>query len=71
MEKLLEFPGVGIKVANCTALFGFHRISHAPIDVWIERVIREHYGGRNPFVLYPETAGIMQQYMFYYIRNER
>ena len=71
MEKLLEFPGVGIKVANCTALFGFHRISRAPIDVWIERVIREHYGGRNPFVLYPETAGIMQQYMFYYIRNER
>lgn len=71
IEKLLEFPGVGIKVANCTALFGFHRISRAPIDVWIERVIREHYGGRNPFVLYPETAGIMQQYMFYYIRNER
>ena len=69
VEKLMEFPGVGIKVANCTALFGYHRIARAPVDVWIERVIREHYGGQNPFVSYPETAGIMQQYMFYYIRN--
>lgn len=69
VEKLMEFPGVGIKVANCTALFGYHCIARAPVDVWIERVIREHYGGQNPFVSYPETAGIMQQYMFYYIRN--
>ena len=67
----MEFPGVGIKVANCTALFGYHRIARAPVDVWIDRVMQEQYGGRNPFAAYPETAGIMQQYMFYYIRNER
>lgn len=70
VEKLMEFPGVGIKVANCTALFGYHRIARAPVDVWIDRVMQEQYGGRNPFIAYPETAGIMQQYMFYYIRNE-
>lgn len=71
VEKLMEFPGMGIKVANCTALFGYHRIARAPVDVWIDRVMQEQYGGRNPFIAYPETAGIMQQYMFYYIRNER
>ncbi len=29
-EELLSLPGVGIKVANCTMLFGFHRVNWAP-----------------------------------------
>ena len=69
VEKLMEFPGVGIKVANCVALFGYYRVSRAPIDVWIDRVIQEVYEGNNPFTSYPVYAGIMQQYMFYYRRE--
>lgn len=49
LNALMELPGVGIKVANCTALFGFHRTALAPVDVWIKRVIDQKYEGSNPF----------------------
>lgn len=35
LKALMDFPGVGIKVAGCTALFGYGRTSFAPVDVWI------------------------------------
>lgn len=64
-EKLISLYGVGAKVANCISLFGYHRIKRAPIDTWIKKVIDNEYNGENPFLNYPEYAGIMQQYMFY------
>lgn len=70
ITTLSILPGVGTKVANCISLFGFHRINSAPIDVWIDRVIRTHYAGVNPFPSLP-TAGIMQQYMFYYAQTKK
>ncbi len=65
-EELKTFAGVGDKVANCVALFAYHRTGRAPVDTWIARVIAEQYGGVNPFPQYGSVAGIMQQYMFYY-----
>ncbi|MBF1133176.1 MAG: hypothetical protein HXL71_05775, partial [Dialister invisus] len=38
-EKLLLFPGAGIKVVNCISLFAYHRTAAAPVDVWIGRII--------------------------------
>ena len=64
-DKLKSFAGVGDKVANCVALFAYHRCGRAPVDTWIARIINEHYGGVNPFPTYGSVAGIMQQYMFY------
>ena len=64
-EELKTFAGVGDKVANCIALFAYHRTGRAPVDTWIARVIDEKYGGTNPFHRYGNVAGIMQQYMFY------
>ena len=69
LNALMELPGVGIKVANCTALFGFHRTALAPVDVWIQRVIDQKYEGSNPFPAYGQKAGIMQQYLFYYAQS--
>lgn len=40
---LRQFPGVGEKVANCVLLFGCDRLGAFPIDVWIERILRERY----------------------------
>lgn len=71
LEALMELPGVGIKVASCTALFGFHRTAAAPVDVWIQRVIDQHYGGINPFPGYGKNAGILQQYLFYYAQHTK
>lgn len=63
--ELKKFNGVGDKVANCVALFAYHRIGNAPIDTWIAKVIAEKYNNQNPFPAYGEVAGIMQQYVFY------
>lgn len=71
LANLMELPGVGIKVASCTALFGFHRTALAPVDVWIQRVIDRCYGGTNPFPGYGKTAGILQQYLFYYAQSTK
>lgn len=70
-DALLSFPGVGIKVANCISLFAYHRMAAAPVDVWIERVIRENYSGVNPFPAYGQNAGIIQQYMFFYAQTKK
>ncbi len=64
-DELKTFAGVGDKVANCVALFAYHRCGRAPVDTWIARVINERYGGVDPFPRYGKYAGIMQQYMFY------
>ena len=64
-EELKSFAGVGDKVANCVALFAYHRTGRAPVDTWIARVINEHYDGINPYTQFGDVAGIMQQYMFF------
>ena len=56
----MQQHGVGIKVANCVALFAYGRMECAPVDVWIQRVIDQHYAGQNPFPAYG-NAGILQQ----------
>jgi len=71
VESLMKLKGVGIKVANCTALFGYHKIEAFPIDVWISRVCDQYYGGHFDVDKYPGFAGILQQYMFYFVRNNK
>lgn len=66
LDLLLTLPGVGIKVANCVLLFGFHRLASFPRDVWIRRVEDEHYRGHFPERRYRGYAGVMQQFLFYY-----
>lgn len=69
MNALLPLKGVGVKVANCVALFGFHCIEAFPVDVWIARVEEQHYGGHFPVEKYNGFAGILQQYMFFFARK--
>ncbi len=49
---LLDFPGVGPKVADCVLLFSLGKLQAFPVDVWIRRVILRHYSGHfsNEFV---------------------
>lgn len=69
-NELKSFAGVGDKVANCVALFAYHRTGRAPVDTWIARVIADQYNGINPFPRYASVAGIMQQYFFYYAQTK-
>ena len=67
-EELLSLPGVGIKVANCTMLFGFHRVNCFPVDVWMNRIEDRHYPEGYPLTLWAPYAGIYQQYLFAFER---
>jgi len=46
-KQLCALPGVGPKIANCVMLFAYERLRAFPIDVWIERVLRQHYFSRR------------------------
>ncbi|MHA2352449.1 MAG: DNA-3-methyladenine glycosylase family protein [Candidatus Thorarchaeota archaeon] len=79
-KQLKKLHGVGDKVADCVSLFSLGFLEAFPIDVWIERVIQEHYGvftnagksyskkseaARKYFGKY---AGYAQEYLYHYTR---
>lgn len=66
--ELCRIRGVGIKVAHCALLYGFHRIECLPVDVWMKRVMSTMYPQGLPEELLP-YAGIAQQYLFHYSRS--
>ena len=68
-SALLSVSGVGEKVANCVMLFGYHRLARFPRDVWINRMEAREYGGAFPLERYLDSAGALQQYLFYYVRS--
>lgn len=78
-KKLLEIPGVGPKVADCVMLFALNRFDVFPVDVWVKRVISELYFDKKeqtPNVIhefaekqYGNLAGLAQQYLFYWRRE--
>lgn len=69
VEELKLIHGVGDKIANCVALFAYHRVDRAPVDVWIKRAIDEDFNGENIFSTFGKNAGILQQYVFYHKRS--
>lgn len=69
VSALMCFDGIGPKVANCISLFGFHHTEAFPVDLWMERIINQKFNGVNPANRYGDMAGVIQQYMFNYVRN--
>jgi N-glycosylase/DNA lyase len=78
--RLCELPGVGAKVANCVMLFAYERLRAFPIDVWVERVLREQYFARKRKVTpqrlrnfsesyFGQHGGYAQQYLFHHARS--
>lgn len=82
-EELLQFPGVGPKVADCVMLFStLKKLEVFPIDVWVRRVMNELYIKNDDEAKinkkeiealakskYGNLAGIAQQYLFYWRRG--
>ena len=66
-KELMKITGVGVKVADCTLLFGLHRIEAFPVDVWMKRALDALFPGMSPSD-FGEYAGIAQQYIFHYSR---
>src|SRR5438132_4006196 len=80
--RLCELQGVGAKVANCVMLFAYERLRAFPIDVWIERVLREKYfprarklnaGRLRAFTerYFGDHGGYAQQYLFHHARMSK
>ena len=78
-STLMEFPGVGEKIASCVLLFGFGHIGAFPVDVWIQRAMEELYfeGEKTPINVMAEfgkyyfgvNAGYAQQFLYHWRRN--
>lgn len=65
--ELQKIKGVGVKVADCTLLFGLHRVEAFPLDVWMKRAMEVLFPTMTPEDFGP-YAGIAQQYIFHYSR---
>ncbi|MDR1600299.1 MAG: 8-oxoguanine DNA glycosylase [Oscillospiraceae bacterium] len=68
-QYLLTYHGIGPKVADCVCLYGLGLVGAFPRDVWVKRVEARHYGGAFPVERYPDSAGILQLFMFWYERE--
>ncbi|WP_057977038.1 DNA-3-methyladenine glycosylase family protein [Caloramator mitchellensis] len=80
MKKLMEFKGVGPKVADCVLLFSMQKFDAFPVDVWVKKIMQKFYlapdvslnkirqFGKNKF---GDLAGFAQQYLFYYARENK
>jgi N-glycosylase/DNA lyase len=81
-NQLCALPGVGPKIANCVMLFAYERLRAFPIDIWIERVLRQHYCSPRKKMTaqqlrqfcetyFGEHGGYAQQYLFHHARVAR
>ena len=78
---LVSLPGVGDKIANCVLLFAYGFPQAFPVDVWVQKAIRQLYFPKRQsspqrlrrFVesYFGPNAGYAQQYLFHYMRTRR
>jgi len=77
-EKLMELPGIGEKVADCILLFSLGFTEAFPVDVWMERALKETYlkGKKLPLSKmggwgrerWGKLAGYAQQWLYHWRR---
>ena len=77
LDALVELQGVGDKIANCVLLFSMDKREAFPVDVWIDRALREWYFSdrdekinRNQMRAWAQArfgqyAGYANQYLFH------
>lgn len=78
ITQLMTLKGIGIKVAECIALFGYGRWDCFPIDTWIKKastdLLRINFKNDKElkqilYELFAQNRGLVQQYLFYYRRE--
>jgi len=42
-KEMMKLHGIGPKAADCILLFAFQKYEAFPVDVWIRRIMHEHY----------------------------
>ncbi len=69
VSYLCKVKGIGLKVASCALLYGFERHDPFPVDVWMKRVLDKYFEKDFSPAAFGRYAGIAQQYLFDYERN--
>lgn len=76
LNKFMENVGIGPKVASCILLFAYQKYDVFPIDTWVKKVMKSHYGIEGEAKIrefatktYGKYSGIAIQYLFNYGRN--
>ena len=77
LDKLMSIKGIGLKVASCILLFGYHRFDVFPIDTWVKQYMSENYNIKDNVKEiekyakkhFGEYSGLVIQYMFHSQRN--
>jgi N-glycosylase/DNA lyase len=77
-KSLMEFMGIGVKVADCICLFALCHKESFPVDTWIKQIIEQMYLDGEEKTLkeisgfikdnFTENAGLAQQYLFHWAR---
>ncbi len=76
-KRLLGLQGVGDKVADCVQLFALGFSEAFPVDVWVERLMKQWFpsdaSGKRAIVrqaheMFGKNAGIVQQSLFHCAR---
>lgn len=79
LDTLMQYKGIGFKVASCVALFGYGELNAFPVDIWVKRIMENLYNitgstkkimafGMQSFSPY---AGYYQEMLFRYIRTRK
>ncbi|MBI4146968.1 hypothetical protein HY489_06565 [Candidatus Woesearchaeota archaeon] len=78
-EQLMELPGVAEKVADCICIFALCKTEAFPVDVWIERIMKQTYPEtkkmKNKQIRqfasdrWGKNAGYAQQFLYHYARH--
>ena len=78
LKYLVEFKGIGMKVASCILLFAYQKFDVYPVDTWVKKFMKEDYnieGEANirkfTYEKYKDYSGLAIQYMFNYKRNKK
>ncbi|MCI7685907.1 MAG: DNA glycosylase [Baileyella intestinalis] len=78
-KQLLEYHGIGPKVADCIMLFGCREFTAFPVDTWVKTIMNDMYGfekkdikGMQAFARerFGDLRGFAQQYLFYLYRDK-
>lgn len=78
LNYLINFKGIGNKVASCILLFAYQKFDVYPIDTWVKKYMKDDYNIEGESNIkkftsetYKEYSGLAIQYMFNYKRNSK
>lgn len=77
INYLMNFKGIGMKVASCILLFAYQKFDVYPVDTWVKKFMLDNYGIEGEVNIrkyasetYGEYSGLAIQYMFNGKRNK-